>query len=34
MGHRSVGKYLYDVQQSILSIKEYFLSHKGRLAEM
>ena len=23
MGHRSIQKYLYDIQQSILSIEEY-----------
>lgn len=32
MGHRSVGKYLYDVQQSILSIEEYLGEKRDFLA--
>ncbi len=32
MGHRSLGKYLYDVQQSILSIEEYLGEKRNFLA--
>lgn len=32
MGYRSVGKYLYDVQQSILSIEEYLGEKRDFLA--